>query len=511
MKSIILIGAALAIVLGVPRGFSASVNERLSDSSSPIPITSSAADSDTLNDSSTTGMPFFSRDSAPGDTGYIDSLHAVHLFDSAATLHEDTVPVRIDSLYQTGLPVDTLPPRPAAKISEEPATQKAGPVLYPGLSPEQHALATQMLACYYNLDWNGADKAGKRLLRLEKKKHLPPLGSLLLLGMRVLRIQQGEYGSEREKRDLLEDVKNTAARGIELADPANYPDSCRATNQFIIGGINGFVATLDIENSPISAAMSGFSALKHLQKAITLDSSFYDAYLGMGMFNCILAKAPFYVRSALTIIGKNVSFSRGLTYLRLCATHGRYAGDIAKLYLLEFLSPYWGSEAMEKQDIFNSLERNYPQNPYFVFLDLDENLCFHKQAVFNFSYKSRLNRQISRFRTAEYFARQYANLVKWQYLLIDPFPASGVSPDTSLAMGDFSYYPIFLQALREKYLLGNGNQDSKADRVRRQRYIKSLGASASKMLAASSMPASRRNFFQWHIRDALNFKESSKE
>ncbi len=82
---------------------------------------------------------------------------------------------------------------------------------------------------------------------------------------------------------------------------------------------------------------------------------------------------------------KNVSFSRGLTYLRLCATHGRYAGDIAKLYLLKFLSPYWGSEAMEKQDIFNSLERNYPQNPYFVFLDLDENLCFHKQAVFNFS------------------------------------------------------------------------------------------------------------------------------
>ncbi len=127
-----------------------------------------------------------------------------------------------------------------------------------------------------------------------------------------------------------------------------------------------------------------------------------------------------------------------------------------------------------------------------------------------FPNKSRLNRQISRFRTAGYFARQYANLVKRQYLLIDPFPASGVSPDTSLAMGDFSYYPIFLQALREKYLLGNGT-NSKADRVRRQRYIKSLGASASKMLAASSMPASRRNFFQWHIRDALNFKESSKE
>ena len=102
------------------------------------------------------------------------------------------------------------------------------------------------------------------------------------------------------------------------------------------------MATLDIENSPISAAFSGFAALRHLQKALAADSIIDDAYLGMGLFNCILAKAPFFVRSALTIIGKNVSFARGLTYLRICARRGCYAGDIAKLYLLEFLSPYLG-------------------------------------------------------------------------------------------------------------------------------------------------------------------------
>ncbi len=509
MRSIILIGTALGIALFAPPVFTASVNAPPTDISPPGGFAGAAADSDPSGAADTAGATPFLKDSATGDTGLTDSSRGARHVDSTENPPEDTLPPHVDTAASV-LPADTTLPRPAPKITGE--TPPARPSwLYPGLSLEQHALATQMLACFYNFDWNGADRTGKKLLRLEKKKHLPPLGYLLLMGMRVLRIQNGEYGSPREKRDLLDEIKKMAARGIELADPDKNPDSCRATDQFIIGGINGFIATLDIENSPISAALSGFSALKHLQKAIALDSALYDAYLGMGMFNCILAKAPFYVRSALTIIGKNVSYSRGLTYLGLCARRGDYAGDIAKLYLVEFLSPYWGNEAAEKQEIFNSLERSYPQNPYFVFLDLDENLCFHKQTVFNFSYKSRLKRQISRFKPDEPIARQYANLVKWQYLLIDPFPASGISPDTSLSMDDFAYYPVFLQALREKYELESGGPDNKADRTRRLRYIKTLGASASRLLgSAADMPPPRRRLYQWHLRDALHVTDPGK-
>ena len=179
-------------------------------------------------------------------------------------------------------------------------------------------------------------------------------------------------------------------------------------------------------------------------------------------------------------------------------------------YTFSSFSPLtWENEAAEKQGIFNSLERSYPQNPYFVFLDLDENLCFHRQTVFNFSYKSRLKRQISRFKPAETWAKQYANLTKWQYLLIDPFPGSGISPDTSFSMGEFAYYPMFLQALREKYLLENGGMDNNADRLRRLRYIKSSRQCRfeNACQAATLMPSSRRNFYLWHIRDALRIRE----
>jgi hypothetical protein len=515
MKSIILLGAGLGVslLLSFSRAMADSLVPDallLAERAAVAPDSGRASENDTVRASS------YQPDSSAEDTGLIDSLHQVHLFDTVHAPATDTLQARTDTGILPGtlpsLPRDTFPPRPPEKIREAPPPEVRPAWLYPGLTMEQHTLATQMLSCFYNFDWNGADKAGKKLQRLEKKKQLPPLSYVLLIGMRVLRLQHGQFESDRERADLQQEIKKLAARGLELADPDRCPDSCRAVDQFIVGGINGFVATLDIESSPASAAFSGFAALRHLQKALSRDSSLYDAYLGMGLFNCIMAKAPFFVRSALSIIGKNVSFSRGLGYLRTCAYKGCYADEIARLYLTEFLSPYWGNEAAEKQNIFNSLEQNYPQNPYFVFLDLDENLCFHKQTVFNFSYKNRLKRQISRFKPSEPSAKRYADLVKWQYLLIDPFPGSGIAPDTSLPLADFSYYPVFLQALREKYQLESNSTESKTDRSRQERYIKSLAASSARMLqGANTMPQSRKSFFLWHLRDGLKINDNGKE
>ncbi len=126
----------------------------------------------------------------------------------------ETLTTSIDTAYPVGLPVDTMPPSPMPKITVETATEKRPPWLYPGISMEQHELATQMLAAFGNFDWSGAEKAGRRLMRLEKKRQLPPLGYLLLIGIRVLRFQNGEYGSEREKADLLREINKLAGKGL---------------------------------------------------------------------------------------------------------------------------------------------------------------------------------------------------------------------------------------------------------------------------------------------------------
>jgi hypothetical protein len=101
--------------------------------------------------------------------------------------------------------------------------------------------------------------------------------------------------------------------------------------------------------------------------------------------------------------------------------------------------------------------------------------------------------------------------VKWQYLLMDPFPTHGIAPDTALNLRGFSYYPVFLRAVREKLFYERENPASRSDRLRRMRYIRTLGIKASRVLEMSpDMPLSRKGFFLWHIRDALGFEKENR-
>ena len=42
----------------------------------------------------------------------------------------------------------------------------------------------------------------------------------------------------------------------------------RMLRLFITGGIKGFIATLEIDKNPINAALSGFSSVQYLRKAL---------------------------------------------------------------------------------------------------------------------------------------------------------------------------------------------------------------------------------------------------
>lgn len=397
--------------------------------------------------------------------------------------------------------------------SMELALKKARPTwLYPGITLEQDTLARQMLHYFYEFNWANIDKTAKKLQRLEKKDHLPPLSYLLLVGMRILRIQKGEYEDDHAKKALLRDLDKLARKGLELAGPGErISDSQAITNKFISGGIKGFVATLEIDANPVKAAIDGFSAQKLLQEVAQQDTAIKDTYLGLGLFNCMLAKAPFFVRGALSMAGNDVSLLKGIFFLRTAAYHGCYTADIAKMFLVEFLSPFMGDETEEKRKILRSLQKKYPENPYFVFLELDENICFHPEEVFVFSSTGRAKKQIARFKTTDYSAKRYANLVKWQYLLTNPFPAAGFAPDTAFNLRGFAYYPVFLKAFKEKDLYEKEKPLNKRDRERRLHFIREEGARAGRMIETSqTMPLGLKNYYLWHVRDGLRVRTEKK-
>ncbi len=442
------------------------------------------------------------RDSLIQDTSALLDTATEEGADSSADLGDGFIPPDPSQPVVEGAlnPVDTL--RRLINPARKPYIRPS--YLYPGVSEQQDQQVRTMLDNIWSFNWDEVDRIEKRLQRLEKRDRLPPLSYLFMVSYRVWRVQNNEVPDQKTETALLKDIEKLSQRGLELSNPAQCPDSLRPTHLLIYSGIKGFVATLNMHERPIEAAVEGFAALRMLEQLRATYPGISDAYLGLGLFYCALAKAPPLVRGAVNLTGRSISLSAGLDFLRKGAYEGRYTSVAAKLYLIQFLSPYLGDQSEEKTRIFRSLQRQYPRNAFYVFLELNENLCFHPEKLTEFSASERLRKRMRDFRTTESSQRKYATLVKWQYLFINPFPAAGTELDTAADLREFAYYPLFLQALREKMLLSS--QSSASDHRRRVAYIRKTTDQVLRKLNESMGPG-KKGLFAWHVRDALRIGE----
>jgi hypothetical protein len=277
------------------------------------------------------------------------------------------------------------------------------------------------------------------------------------------------------------------------------------TYLLILGGIRGFTATLKIQGNPSQAMSDGFQALKLLEKARAADSRLKDSYMGTGIFNCTAANAPLVVRATLKIIGRSVSMKPGLEALRVSAYQGQYTPVSSQLFLIQFLSPYDEELAREKREIFRSLEGSFTRNPYYTFLRNDENLCFHADSFFSRSARTSLAARIASFGGGDFASRRYANLVRWQYTLLDPAPDRRYAPDTAFQFRDYGFYPVFIEAIRGKRALEDtlepGEKPSKAALAG----LRDMRDNCLGLIADSPMSTARKRYYAWHVTDALRW------
>jgi len=381
-------------------------------------------------------------------------------------------------------------------------------VLYPGITMEQHRLAQYVLFHFNTLDWDETDNSLKKLQQLEKKNSLLPLSSMLHVAIRVWRVQNDEFSDASEKSRLFKEIRAYSNRGIDQLRSKTFPDSVRSTRCFLEGGIKGFIATLEIKSNPFSALHNGLDAVRLLDTAVALAPNLYDAYLGIGLFNCALAKSPGIVKAAVSLLGgRKIDLDTGLNLLRICAQKSVYTRISAKLYLIEFLSPYQRDQEMEKQVLFKSIQHAFPGNPYYVFLELDEELCFFPERFFRPATCRFLDKRLDNgFYCPSFSSLRYANLVKWQFSLCNSDAPSWALPGPIPKYLDFSYYPVFLEALKIKRTMGKRKKTNSESETGDAAKLRELGASATKMLSASDMNPLRKDYYLWHIRDALHIE-----
>lgn len=98
-----------------------------------------------------------------------------------------------------------------------------------------------------------------------------------------------------------------------------------------------------------------------------------------------------------------------------------------------------------------------------------------------------------------YSLQRYYNLVGRQCRIAGT-PA-GIAPDTAFDLREFSFYPVFLDALREK--LDRSAPPVQIRGASKHDRLQLPGEKALKMLKNSEMSPSRKNFYEWHLRDAL--------
>lgn len=378
---------------------------------------------------------------------------------------------------------------------------------YPGISLEQDSLAFLAIAYVNNMDWIDADAEMKRMMQLEKRMDLPPLSYLLMISVRVLRLQNDDFDTPAEKKQMFEEVNQLAKEGISLSQKSTYEDSVHATFLFIEGGIRGYRATLDIESDPINALFQGIIALKCLNTSILLSPVIKDAYLGSGLFNCILAKYPRFLRYVMGFYGKSsVNADTGLNHLRICAREALYSRAVAKQYLIQFLSPYSVNQAEEKRTLFRELENECPDNPYFLFLELDEALCFYPDSLHVPQNAARIRKRTLSIDKENVGFRRYYNLVKWQYGFFDSLPPFALTPHDIQSDRPFSYYPPFVDACRAKHDLYHEKELSNKIRNELIALIKVYKKNAMSLLKTSTMNALRKEFYLWHIREGCKIK-----
>ena len=187
----------------------------------------------------------------------------------------------------------------------------------------------------------------------------------------------------------------------------------------------------------------------------------------------------------------------------MCAEEALYSRTVAKQYLIQFLSPYKSDQSAEKRDIFGSLESSYPKNPYFLFLDLDEALCFYPDSFHTPGGREKLQTRIAGLSNHNEVCRRYVNLTKWQYTFIDSLPPFSLTPNSIPADRAFSFYPPFIDAARAKFHLVHKQDISKDSRRQLIKFINENKTAAKDLLSSSSMNPLRKRYFSWHINDGL--------
>ncbi len=234
-----------------------------------------------------------------------------------------------------------------------------------GLSPDADKLILKGLNAAYGFNFSSAAVFFAEADRLAPEH---PAGPFFLASLKWLEYSQDVDvpGTEQALEPQFNKLMDEALRRAEKMYAKNHKDP-DAT--FYLGGIYGMKGRwLLLKRKWFRAAHYGFKGYKYLKKTVALDPNYYDAYLGMGMYDYYSDTLPGVMKFAANLIVRGDK-ARGLRYVTMTLDKGHYSSAEAKLFLIGLLNTY-EHQPERALTLVEEMRLERPDNLFYVLMEV---------------------------------------------------------------------------------------------------------------------------------------------
>lgn len=120
------------------------------------------------------------------------------------------------------------------------------------------------------------------------------------------------------------------------------------------------------QESYLDAVLATKKSFSYLNNTVLMDSTYYDAYMGLGLFNFMIAQTPPALKWAMRMTGIEGEKDKGIEYLKLAADKGKFSKVEAQFYLSQILVEFYG-EYDNAEELLTSLNKKYRNNLLFKY------------------------------------------------------------------------------------------------------------------------------------------------
>lgn len=175
-----------------------------------------------------------------------------------------------------------------------------------------------------------------------------------------------EEGCLESNDSTMRETRSLIDKACQLSEQKLRAHSDDVMAHFYYAASLVYRAWYESRNHDWIAVMSdGIKTKKQLEKVIEIDPSFYDAYTGIGAFNCYAARLPWYLKPFALVVGVSGDEDKGIEQLKKGAQFGEYSKIEANLFLGSVV--YVNREDYASSaELLLELHREFPSNFYIT-------------------------------------------------------------------------------------------------------------------------------------------------